>query len=636
LDDERTDTNGLSEVDLYLSNCMDCIELVSTFYPETMVPMLYAKLQQLTKVYDEVKTPTIKPTSPIGPTSPSLMQNFDSKKIPLDVQFYLRLFARMSSIFVERFDSTAQQATLFMNEVFKIISIGNPVMISAALSTCVNMVPWMVKCSALESIRREFENLISAIMSIIVHRALSANFSHGVVLNQVVVNASILLISVTLTIKPQFVVKTDSFQYLYQNLPNWTTVEFSQLKCDGYSGMTVLQNLYTSIANVILTRGVDTDLKEKNQLEEWQQGMFRNFAQNLLMTRFRSTLVSLQTSPQAKLELAMLLYILSSIVNRADDLQKSARLIVMQNFQLAIENVIPLVRAFINDTVVLEPLLHFMLSLIRSLKVQIGLEFIEKCVMLFLELFSVDTMQQLVKNNAHGVMVQFLQLLISIVQDGSGRFTPLTDRIVDICRNIIFPHLRPDDKFGVEVLPVYYQLLYSIVNFNLKYFFDINVNVSRDPIHAKPQSEQAIRDFSFIFECYLKSFQSLDITIFRENINYLKELDNNRKIFGREVFVKSMLGAFLNCFLVVLVNKSHTLLREDIISVMYAMNRSSNWVVFEQFLSNFLMQQANLSNDQKGQLIRDSFQTIDYKANLQAFERCIQQFVNDLNFLTKH
>jgi hypothetical protein len=641
LDDERSDVQGLTEVDQFLQNCTDCIEMVTNFYPLNMIPTLYVKLQQLVKVY-ESKNPqtTIKPTSPIAPTSPSLIEKFDTSQIPKDIQLYLRIFGRLSGLFTDQFESTAQQATQLMNELLKAAMIGEQVMLNASLNNMFLMVPWMAKCSSIESIKKDFQQLMSAIMQIIVHRSLDVYLASEFTVNDVMISASMLLKSITHTVKPSFIVKLDTFHFMYRNLQKWTNVELASLNQDGNSGLVVLENLYISITNAILLRTVDEELRDKNALEEWQGITFREFSQNLIMNRFQSILSSLRQNQSSELhkELAMVLNILSAIVKTVEEMQRPARVVVAENFKIAIENVLPLMRAFINNPIVLESLLGLMLALSQSLKVQIGLDFIEQSVKLFLDLFTAETMRQLIQTNSPGVMVYFLQLLISIVEEGSGRFIMLTDRIIMICRDVIYPHVRPDDKFGLELLPEYYKLMYSILHFNWKYFFDINILVSIDHGNAKPRGEQSVRDFCFILECFLRSFQSLDITIFGENLKLMRELDRIRKLFSRELFIKTMLGAFLGSFFTVLINKTHNLLRDDIISIMFEMNVASGWTIFEQaFLPSFVNEQSQLNNDQKINLINASFLTKkeQYRHNLQAFEQCVHQFVNDVNFLTK-
>ena len=96
-----------------------------------------------------------------------------------------------------------------------------------------------------------------------------------------------------------------------------------------------------------------------------------------------------------------------------------------------------------------------------------------------------------------------------------------------------------------------------------------------------PPSQQNIKYFVDMLAAFDASFQQPDIGLFKKNLEALEILHQKQKLYQRPVFTEHVFFPLLRTFFLVLMRKSHNLLRDEIIVT--AFNIAS--VDFDNFLT---------------------------------------------------
>ncbi len=118
------------------------------------------------------------------------------------------------------------------------------------------------------------------------------------------------------------------------------------------------------------------------------------------------------------------------------------------------------------------------------------------------------------------------------------------------------------------------------------------------------QSDQMLNRVHFmaILQAFGQSFMQPDITVFRQNLAALEELNEKWKLYHKPVFTESLIGHFLTAFIHVLVHKSHDLLKEEITVATFNMASVDFEAFFKHFLPEYLSKLEDLDSNQKEKL----------------------------------
>ena len=105
-----------------------------------------------------------------------------------------------------------------------------------------------------------------------------------------------------------------------------------------------------------------------------------------------------------------------------------------------------------------------------------------------------------------------------------------------------------------------------------------------------------------ILQAFGTSFMQPDITVFKQNLTALEQLDEKWKLYHKPIFTEALIGHFLTVLLQVLIHKSHDLLREEIVLAVYHMASVDFGAFFKQFLMQFLGKMDDLDVNQREKL----------------------------------
>ena len=104
----------------------------------------------------------------------------------------------------------------------------------------------------------------------------------------------------------------------------------------------------------------------------------------------------------------------------------------------------------------------------------------------------------------------------------------------------------------------------------------------------------------------MQSFLQPDITVFRQNLSALEEINSRWRLYQKPVFTQNLIIHFLTVLLDVLVANSHALLREEMTTCVYHMASVDMDVFFTQFLPQFVDGQTDIDQGQKT-VLKSSF-----------------------------
>lgn len=281
---------------------------------------------------------------------------------------------------------------------------------------------------------------------------------------------------------------------------------------------------------------------------------------------------------------------------------------------------------FIHQPDVVENLMTFFLALFQSCRVQMGVPFTEQAIQTFMGLFSKEQLAETISHEssaAHRVIEKFLKILQIIVQEPGSAFKRFIPSIINICMEHIYPIIA--QRPSPDMKHVLYELLHELLLNNWRYFFKSSVLMS---LNSKEETVENEPQFTAIMQAYGQSFLQTDIAVFRQNLESLEKLNSKWKLYKKPIFYKGMQLQFMNVLLQVLVHKSHDLLQEEIVVIVYNMASVDFDRFYAEFLPQFLSGCEGLDPSQKHMLA----QNFKVEKDLPTFTQNLQRFVNDLRY----
>ncbi len=641
LDNLKVDSHDQTELDHFLNTCVEVVVLICELYFEKSLSSIHALFGTVQKQFTELDKgamPVMVNRASIDDMSTGERHVFSCGKNLITV---MRIYGQLNDKFVEHFDATMNVCSSYISAIISIqmsllgsmihqkatimSQLSNEVFISLQMFH-----PWMKEFSNRDALRGEFEKLIVVIFDSFVKCLDPATNATTDTLN----GCTGLMLTMFYNFGNLPLTELAQYRVIMQNLPQLTQFLSSKFQFSEFEP--IAKRLYAALSNSILLK--QTSQTPVASLIEWQKQNYEQFIACYLKQQFSNVLVFLQKNqfndPTVLNTLPILITIAKSIVDSVHDKSKLIKTIVHENLKFLIDNILNLFKVYMQTPHILNLLLGLMLNIFNSLSTQVGFEFIQQTVESFLDLFTRETLQQCVIDpNGRTVIISFLDLLNALMSEGSSRFLSMTDKVVTICQNVIFPVIMPSNaasylsaKTSIDILLKYSSLMHTILHSNWKYFFDMR---------QEPTSQLAMSQFMFIMQCFLQNFQLPDIDVFRETIKLLEQLNTSRKLYSRDIFISRMMSAFLKVLFDVLVAKSHALIQEDIILIICHIVDSSGTVFESNFLPNYL---SSLQSGQNTKLSQQQQVTLSqYFLNTESrdpvrFSHNVSSFTNDVRY----
>uniref|UniRef100_A0A096MHN3 Exportin 6 n=1 Tax=Poecilia formosa TaxID=48698 RepID=A0A096MHN3_POEFO len=436
---------------------------------------------------------------------------------------------------------------------------------------------------------------------------------------KLLLSASHLMVSITATVRPVFLVTLPAVQ----NIFNRITTENQSQRLPQEAHMFVCR----ALSNMLLLPW--PNLPESEQ--QWQTRSNSHASLVAALTRdyriLRGFLPTVASSA-VKAVIQQTLPVLRDIVDSISSESTKSRQICYQSLQESVQVTLNLFPVFIQQPDVTDEMLAFFLTLFQALRVQMGVAFTGQIIHTFLSMFTREQLAaSILQEGSAGcrVVQKFLKILQVVVQEPGQAFKPFLPSILSLCMEQVYPVVA--ERSSPDVKAEMFELLYQILHQNWRYFFKTSVltSVQKGGVDDTMENEA---QFTAAMQAFGQSFLQTDIHIFKQNLSYLESLNSKHKLYHRKLFRTSMLFHFINVLLQVLLHKSHDLLQEEMTLAIYNMASVDFDAFYSVFMPQFLNGCQGVDSNQRAVLARN----FKLEQDLPSFTQSVQRLVNDLRY----
>ncbi|KAL8597658.1 hypothetical protein ACOMHN_031593 [Nucella lapillus] len=437
---------------------------------------------------------------------------------------------------------------------------------------------------------------------------------------RVIHSATHLLLSITTTIRPSFLLQLSAVQTMY--------TAATQGSCQGLT-IEVQLLLYRSLSHYLLLPWPGLNEKEQDWSSRGShhQTLTSQLAKDFIALKDCPNLASSkQLQEQAKAVIRRVLRVCQDWIESVAGEVVRTKQLLYQSLAPVIQATLAIFSTYISQTDTVDEIMGFFLALFQGLRVQMGVPFTEQTIHTFMNLFTRQQLTETIQQEtgvAFRVIEKFLKLLELIVVEPGSAFKAFLPRIINICMEQIFPIISP--RPSPDIKSSLYKVLHCLIVNNWRYFFPNNVL-------ATMQKQEAViehfSDFSTIFQAYGQSFLQPDIGVFKQNLESLEALHYKWKLYGKSVFREKLLWDFLTVLMQVLVHRSHDLLQEEIVVTVYNMAHVDFSLFYAKFLPHFLQAMDGLDDNQRTVLT----QNFKLEKDLPSFTQSVHRFTNDIRY----
>ena len=287
----------------------------------------------------------------------------------------------------------------------------------------------------------------------------------------------------------------------------------------------------------------------------------------------------------------------------------------------------------VEDRQMCEEAFSFFRTVLDVLKSQMGADSVNQVVHTVLTLFSRDQLTESVMHDGSAgikVIEKLLEILQLVVKETDGAFRRFIDSSLTLCLDQIYPLIA--EKPTSDIKGPLYLVLYHVLLYNWRHFFKSSAvkKLMEGSLEESPGPDTGLQEqarFLSILHAFGQSFLQPDISVFKQNLAALEDINAKWKLYHKSVFTQHLIVQFLTVLLQVLVNNSHNLLKDEITSALYNMASVDFNVFFNEFLLQFLDSQE-LDSNQK-QMLRTSFKT---DTDMPTFNSNMNRFIGDLRY----
>ncbi|KAJ8245789.1 hypothetical protein GJAV_G00260340 [Gymnothorax javanicus] len=631
LDDEALNDDQQTEWQQYLNHSLEIVAKVTDLLPSHVFSTLYPVLQENVNIYLGVR-------QFIVPTSTGVRLNIASESdcqqlrcALRDLSALLQAAGRLGESFtgaafasrfndaltvVERLLAVAHYSSQTRAYDLETVSPLKSALIDVhaqSLAAVQAFSHWLAQfyCEVQRANQTRFVSVVTSAVDAV------APLVSAKVPEKLLLSACHLMMSLTTTVRPVFLVTLPAVQNL-----------FSKVTGDSADGLPLeaLVLLCRALSNMLLLPWPNLPDSE----QQWptrstnHSNLLAALSHQYCLLRGGASLQHGRLGLEAvKAVVHKTLWILRDIVDSVSGEPTKSRQICYQSVQASVQVSLALFPAFIHQSDVTDDILGFFLSLFRGLRVQMGVLFTEQIIQTFLNMFTRKQLaESMMQEGSAGcrVVERFLKILQVVVQESGQAFKSFLPRIISLSMEQLYPilaeHSSPDVKAEL------FELLYQVLHHNWRYFFKSSVlaNMTRnEPVENEAQFTAAMQAFG-------QSFLQSDIHIFKQNLFYLESLNSKHKLYHRKPFCSSMLFHFINVLLMVLVRRSHELLQEEIVLAVYNMAAVDFDCFYSTFLPQFLSSCQAIDGSQRNALACN-FRT---ERDLPSFTQNVHRLVNDL------
>ena len=333
-----------------------------------------------------------------------------------------------------------------------------------------------------------------------------------------------------------------------------------------------------------------------------------------------------QVEPSIILTLQLIGDLVDNVLNEVTQTKKLCHDVTREY----IETTLWLFPIYVNNNKICEEMFQFFYTVFDVLKTQMGALFVEQTVQTFFSMFGnahlTEVLMQKKGPTETKVVEKFLAILTFIVSEPGTTFRKFISSTLSLCLETMLPIIM--DQPYTDLKGPVFNLLYHTLLHNWNFFFKSNLkNFHNNNSESKDIVENK-EAFLGVMKVFGHSFCQTDITIFRQNVFALEQLNSKWRLYSRPIFKETLLADFLSVYLRALIAKSHHLLKEEIGTAVYNMASTHFPVFFQKFIPQFLSSISVLDDNQR-QILAETF-TPDN--DLPSFLSNLDRFVTDLRY----
>ncbi|CAB3993811.1 exportin-6 isoform X2 [Paramuricea clavata] len=476
---------------------------------------------------------------------------------------------------------------------------------------------WLSLLHLYSHVHKQYENEFVSIVSSCIDAIIP--LLHEEVPERVLLPASHFLVSLTTSVRPSFFVALETVQKLYHEVTagklRRTAVEIETL-------------IFRALSNALV-------LPWPNQPDDKQDWPSRsNNHDNLIKAltinyqqMAEHTNVEKRFHAEAKCFIGRTLWLLKDLIEAVSGEATKSKTIVYKSVQESLHTTLALFPVYIHEPDVVDSILGFLLAVFGAFQLQLGVAYTEQIIHRLLGMFTQEQLQETISQEMSAgsrVLEKFLRILRLLAQQTGSSFKTLLPNIINFCLDQIHPLIA--ERSAPDIKTEFFELLHQLLLNNWRYFF--RPNVQTRVTHGDDGACENQGQFVKMMEAFGQTFTQTDITVFKQNLQSLEDLNAKRKLYQKPIFNDGMLFHFLNVLLQVLVRRSHDLLQEEIAIALYNMASSDFDKFYLRFLPEFLTGCEGLYAEQKAELSK----SFKMDKDLPSFTRGVHRFVSDVRY----
>lgn len=638
IDDDTIDDDNETEWQSFLRQCVEFIGKVAQLFPSDIFQKVLPLLESYSQFYFSLEQLI---TSDGRRRHLAISESTDCEKVHAvlkDLTSLLQIMGRLADHFTgDNFEKQLTNALMLVNQFSLIAKYSTESMLfnvstpipevlehdfiilhAQALGTLQAYTHWLSQLYLTSARQHSTEDTVARLVGTMVESA--TPLIAGDVPEKVVLAACQLLLSLASTVRPMFLT---SFTCVQRLMEKATSGQLASLPIRAYT------MIYKALCSLLVLPWPQIS----NPEQQWEArtgeitrliaGATKPLRDLQLLPRW-STNVELQE--QVKPDIKRILNLLEDVVSSLADQQSKSKTALFRAISPCIDAAITVFPVYLHDAVILDSLMGFFLTLFVALKAQLGLALTERTTHTIMLLLTREQMEgTLLQEGSTGskVIEKFLKILQLLI-DNSGQDRPFLPSIISFAMNQIYPSIAersvPDIKLAL------YQLLFHLLLNNWRYFYPSTVLAHMDTDDSETIEHE--QEFSSIMQSIGQSLMQNDVSVFKENLEHLQQLNSKHHLYSKFQFRTTLLYPFLNLLMQSLVQRSHDILQDEICQCLYSMASVDFSFYYGHFLPKFLETIEGLTEEQQATLI------LNYRLveDTPSFVQNVCQFTSDLRY----
>lgn len=661
LDNETVDDNGHTEWETYIIENLEVIAKISNFIPSETMSILYPVLEHTSSVYLEIGRHVVpvhqdlyaRPSDFSGSPCHNPDRQFavtpaehECSRIHYalrNLATVLQAFGRLSEHFIGfgSFQSCFSKALSLVEKFIMIAVFGSRIKLfelktkmphtlyvdvvevhAHALATLRPFTHWLSQLytesqqaghsqAKLVELMQGYLNAIVPILNNNIPEKLVRPAIHT-------------LLSVVNTVRAAFLLQSPVVDKLYSDVANGCC---SKLELDSQ------KLIFQALSNLLLLPWPNTpDLEQRWDARQQNHTSFVSALLHDFLTLTDKIQALSDNKPlqyEAKHVIIRSLSTLEVLVTAIDGEIVKTRQLCHTSLQSSLELALQLFPIYIQYPDVTESLMSFFLASFKGLRSIIGADKTVVMIQTFMNAFTTEVLEKTIMHeNSAGVRVVdiFIKILEIVINESNASFKNFTPNIIALAIYQIYPIVA--QRSSPDVKESLFSLLSDVLSRKQRYFFPAPV-LAAYLIGDEVGVLNHKNEFLAIMQAFGQSFLQPDITIFKQNLDALEDLNRKQKLYEKIYKLLSeenILFQFVNVLLQALIHKSHDLLQEEIYKTMWNMIRVDLLSFHSKFLLQFLHDTEGITPDQKDTL----YKSFKCENDEPSFDQSMKAFVNDL------